>query len=168
MVFAFSRDGAVPGHNLWRRLEQAPDADLGGAVRRRLRVRDHDPGATSPTSAGTPVAFLAVTSISVIGLYIAYTIPVFLRWRPATRFQPGPWTLGNKYKWMNLIAIVWVALCMIIFCLPFSPEACSRQRRVQLERVQLRAARGRLRDPGGHDLVLRLGQQDVQGPDPDD
>ncbi len=34
-----------------------------------------------PNHLGTPVAFLAVTSISVIGLYIAYTIPVFLRWR---------------------------------------------------------------------------------------
>ena len=74
-----------------------------------------------PNSAGTPVAFLAVTSVSVIGLYIAYTIPVFLRWRAGSRFEPGPWTLGNKYKWVNMIAVVWVALCTIIFCLPFSP-----------------------------------------------
>ncbi len=73
--------------------------------------------------AGLPVAFLAVTSISVIGLYIAYTIPVFLRWRMGDAFQPGPWTLGRKYKWINVIAIVWVALCVIIFCLPFTPAA---------------------------------------------
>jgi len=74
-----------------------------------------------PSSKGVPVAFLAVTSISVIGLYIAYTIPIFLRWRMGDAFEPGPWTLGNKYKWVNPIAFVWVALCVIIFCLPFSP-----------------------------------------------
>ena len=43
-----------------------------------------------PNHLGTPVAFLAVTSISVIGLYIAYTIPVFLRWRQGDSFAAGP------------------------------------------------------------------------------
>ncbi len=57
----------------------------------------------------------------MIGLYIAYTIPVFLRWRMGDDFKPGPWTLGKKYKWINLIAIVWVAICVVIFCLPFTP-----------------------------------------------
>ena len=38
------------------------------------------------------------------------------------KFEPGPWTLGDKYKWINPIAFVWVGLCVIIFCLPFSPE----------------------------------------------
>jgi hypothetical protein len=63
-----------------------------------------------------------VTSISVIGLYIAYTIPVFLRWRQGDRFVAGSWTLGSKYKWINPIACVWVALCVVIFSLPLSPE----------------------------------------------
>ncbi len=75
-----------------------------------------------PNHLGTPVAFLAVTSISVIGLYIAYTIPVYLRWRQGESFARGPWTLGAKYKWINPIAVVWVALCVVIFCLPFTPE----------------------------------------------
>jgi hypothetical protein len=39
------------------------------------------------------------------------------------KFEHGPWTLGRKYKWINLVAIVWVALCVIIFCLPFTPAA---------------------------------------------
>ena len=34
-----------------------------------------------PNSAGIPVAFYAVVSIAVIGLYIAYVIPIYLRWR---------------------------------------------------------------------------------------
>ncbi len=68
------------------------------------------------------MAFLAVTSIATIGLYIAYTIPVFLRWRRGDDFEPGPWTLGKKYRWNNLIASIWVAICVVIFCLPFSPD----------------------------------------------
>ena len=61
------------------------------------------------------MAFLAVTSISVIGLYIAYTIPVFLRWRAGDKFEPGKWTLGKHYKWINLVAVIWVAICVVVF-----------------------------------------------------
>ena len=71
-----------------------------------------------PNAAGIPVAFFAVASISVIGLYIAYTIPVFLRWRMKDKFSAGPWTLGRHYRWINPIAFIWVGLCVIIFCLP--------------------------------------------------
>jgi amino acid transporter len=121
MCFAFSRDGAVPGHNLWRRLgaNQTPTwAVLFIAVFAFVITIP----AYFPDSLGVPVAFLAITSVSVIGLYIAYTIPVFLRWRAADKFEPGPWTLGKKYKWVNLIAVVWVAICVVIFCLPFYPS----------------------------------------------
>jgi amino acid transporter len=70
-----------------------------------------------------PFAFFAVVSITVIGLYIAYVIPIFLRWRMGDDFEPGPWTNGRKYRWMNLFATIWVGLITIIFCLPFTPLA---------------------------------------------
>jgi amino acid permease len=70
-----------------------------------------------------PFAFFAVVSIAVIGLYIAYVIPIFLRWRKGDEFQPGPWNNGRKYKWMNAFATFWVGLITIIFCLPFTPLA---------------------------------------------
>jgi amino acid transporter len=120
MTFAFSRDGAVPGHKLWRRLgkNRTPTWAVLFVCLCALIVTIP---AYFPNHLGTPVAFLAVTSISVIGLYIAYTIPVFLRWRMGSEFKPGPWTLGTKYKWMNPIAFSWVAICVVIFCLPFAP-----------------------------------------------
>jgi hypothetical protein len=122
MTFAFSRDGAIPGHTLWRRLgaNRAPTWSVLFVVAWAIIITIP---AYFPNAAGYPVAFFAVTSVSVIGLYIAYTIPVFLRWRMGDAFEPGPWTLGKKYKWVNLIAIVWVGLCVIIFCLPFTPAA---------------------------------------------
>lgn len=120
MTFAFSRDGAVPGHNLWRRLGKNRTPTWAVAFVCMFALIITIP-AYFPNHLGTPVAFLAVTSISVIGLYIAYTIPVFLRWRMGDGFKAGPWTLGNKYKWMNPAAFGWVAICVVIFCLPFAP-----------------------------------------------
>ncbi len=72
---------------------------------------------------GAPYAFTAVTSITVIGLYIAYVIPVYLRWRKGDSWQAGPWSLGKKYKWVNPIAVIWVAICVVMFSLPGSPKA---------------------------------------------
>jgi amino acid transporter len=120
MTFAFSRDGAVPGHNLWRRLgkNRTPTWSVLFVVMCAMIITIP---AYFPNHLGTPVAFLAVTSISVIGLYIAYTIPVFLRWRMKDEFNPGSWTLGSKYKWINPAAFIWVGICVVIFCLPFAP-----------------------------------------------
>ena len=73
---------------------------------------------------GIPVAFFAVVSVCVIGLYIAYAIPIYLRWRIGDAFEPGPWNNGHKYRWMNLAATIWVGIITVIFCLPFTPAAC--------------------------------------------
>jgi amino acid transporter len=120
MTFAFSRDGAIPGHSLWRRLgkNRTPTWAVLFVVMFAAIITVP---AYFPNHLGTPVAFLAVTSISVIGLYIAYTIPVFLRWRMREEFKPGSWNLGQKYRWINPAAFLWVALCVVIFCLPFAP-----------------------------------------------
>jgi amino acid transporter len=119
MVFAFSRDGAVPGHSLWRRLNQhrTPTWAVFFVVFFALVITIP---ALFGNSAGFPVAFFAVTSITTIGLYIAYILPVFLRFRMGSKFEPGVWNLGKHSRWINAIAIVWVALCVIIFSLPTS------------------------------------------------
>jgi amino acid transporter len=120
MTFAFSRDGAIPGHRLWRRLgaNKTPTFAVLFVVLCALAVTIP---AYFPDSTGYPVAFFAVTSITVIGLYIAYTIPVFLRWRMGDSFKQGPWTLRGHHRWINPIAFTWVGLCVIIFCLPTTP-----------------------------------------------
>ena len=73
--------------------------------------------------AGVPWAFFAVVSITVIGLYVAFAIPIYYRWRKGDTWDAGPWTLGTRYKWMNPFAVVWTILITIIFCLPFTPAA---------------------------------------------
>ena len=107
--YAFSRDRAVPGWRMWsvvnkKRVPVA--AVLGSCFFAGLITL---PALTS-NEAGIPVAFFAVVSIAVIGLYIAYVTPVYLRLRAGDNFKPGSWTLGAKYRWINTIAVVWVAL----------------------------------------------------------
>jgi amino acid transporter len=119
--FAFSRDRAVPGWRLWSRVEthrRVPVYAVLGMSGLCLLV-------TIPAlwgnAAGIPWAFFAIVSITVIGLYIAYVIPVYLRLRAGDRFQPGAWNLGAKYKWMCTIAVGWTAIAVVIFSLPFTP-----------------------------------------------
>ncbi|MEO5876094.1 MAG: amino acid permease, partial [Streptosporangiaceae bacterium] len=70
---------------------------------------------------GAPLAFYAVVSIAVIGLYLAFLIPIYLRLRMGDAFQPGPWTLGAKYRWMCTIAIVEIVVISIYFVMPLVP-----------------------------------------------
>lgn len=113
MLYAFSRDGAVPGSQFWHVV---------------------NPKTRTPTNSvwfcvffsfllGLPylwnaTAYFAVTSIAVIGLYIAYIIPVYLRLRAGDSFQRGPWHLGKWSSLVGWIAVVWVIFICILFVLP--------------------------------------------------
>ncbi len=121
MTFAFSRDGAIPGSSLWAKVNPKTRVPANAVVFAAVI------GAliTLPALVGVggiPLAFYAITSVAVIGLYLAFAIPIFLRWRMGDAFEPGSWTLGNKYKWMNLIAVAEIAIISVYFILPFVPS----------------------------------------------
>ncbi len=121
MIFAFSRDGAVPFSNFWHHV----------SPRSHVPVHSAWFGAVgafilSAPYLWSPVAYGAVTSIAVIGLYVAYLIPVFLRRINGAAFTPGPWRLGKWGPFFGWVAIVWVVFICIIFMLPqFSPVTLS-------------------------------------------
>ncbi|MRJ75229.1 amino acid permease [Aeromicrobium sp. SMF47] len=125
MTFAFSRDGAIPGSRIWSKVSatKVPAnavvfvAVIGAIITLPALIEVDINGAP------VPVAFYAVTSVAVIGLYLAFLIPIFLRWRMGDAFQPGSWNNGSKYKWMNLIAVAEIAIICIYFILPFTPAA---------------------------------------------
>ena len=68
-----------------------------------------------------PFAFFALTGICTVGLYLAYIIPVYLRLRKGDAFEPGPWTLGSRYKLVNILAIIFVILVVYSLDLPYTP-----------------------------------------------
>jgi amino acid transporter len=129
MLFAFSRDRAVPGSQHWSKLNAsrvpANAVLLVGVVAAIVTLP-----ALIEVNLGTaeapliiPVAFYAVTSIAVIGLYLSFAIPIYLRWRHGNRFETGAWTNGPKYKWMNPIAVAEIIIVSVYLMLPFVPGA---------------------------------------------
>jgi amino acid transporter len=125
MTFAFSRDRAVPGWQRWSTLSKSrvpANAVVGVAVAAALLTL---PALIKVDVGGTPVplAFYAVTSIAVIGLYLSFAIPIFLRWRHGDRFEVGSWNNGSKYKWMNIVAVVEIIVVSLFLMMPTTPAA---------------------------------------------
>ncbi|WKN50469.1 amino acid permease [Nocardioides sp. Arc9.136] len=112
MSFAFSRDNALPGSKIWARVNKrtgTPTNSIWFCVVLSILL-------ASPALFNT-TAYFAVTSIAVIGLYIAYVVPVLLR-RLSSDFTPGPWNLGRWSPLIGWVAVVWVVLICILFVLP--------------------------------------------------
>lgn len=114
MLYAFSRDGAMPGARIWRRL----------GARSRL-----------PANAAWLMALLAlllvvpcifndlffatVSAGSVVALSLSYGIPIFLRlFHDSYSFIPGPFNLGRATKPLAAIACAWILLTSVVFTLP--------------------------------------------------
>jgi amino acid transporter len=113
MIYAFSRDGAVPLSSFWHRINK----------RTRTPTNSIWLAAVGAFILGlpylySPVAYFAITSIAVIGLYVAYIAPVFLRLRAGDKFQEGPWTLGRWSRPIGIVATIWVVFIFILFMLP--------------------------------------------------
>jgi amino acid transporter len=107
--YAFSRDRGMPGWWLFRRLN-AKRVPLFAVIAVSVVSLIITIPAYFGTKTGVPWAYFAITSICTVGLYLAYIIPVYLRLRHGDRFEPGPWTLGRHYKWINIGAIAFVVL----------------------------------------------------------
>jgi amino acid permease (GABA permease) len=113
MIYAFSRDGAVPGSQFWHKINP----------RTRTPTNSIWFAAVGAFILGlpylwSPVAYAAVTSIAVIGLYIAYGIPILLRLLAGEKFQRGPWHLGRWSYIVGWIAVIWIVFIAILFVLP--------------------------------------------------
>jgi len=113
MIYAFSRDGALPGAAIWHKVNK----------RTRTPTNAIWLAAGGALILGLPylwnsAAYAAVTSIAVIGLYIAYVMPTFLRLRQGENFKRGPWHLGRWSYLVGWIAVAWVVFITILFMLP--------------------------------------------------
>jgi amino acid transporter len=116
MMFAFSRDGAIPGSRAWRKVSRNRSP-----INAVIAI-----GVTSwlimVPSLFIEVAYVIATSIAVIGLSIAFGLPIFLRIRAGSSFEPGAWSLGKHYLWISPLAVAWIALICVLFLLPVSPQ----------------------------------------------
>jgi amino acid transporter len=111
-IYAFARDAGMPGSRIWKRVS-GRYATPAPAIWLCVGV-----AFVATISSGT---YAIVTSISVIGLYFSYIIPVYLAWRvrgTTSEAPRGPWHLGRFGSPINLIAILWVVFITIILSIP--------------------------------------------------
>src|SRR5436189_6439412 len=117
--YAFARDRAIPGWAIFRRVNRDRVPFNGVIAVAVFALIIAIPALFGKNN--IPFAFFAITGICTVGLYIAYIIPVYLRLRAGNSFEPGPWTLGNKYRWINALGIIFVILVIFSLDLPYTP-----------------------------------------------
>jgi amino acid transporter len=120
MIYAFSRDGGLPGSKLWHRINPKTRTPT-NAVWLGVVVSAVVGALSLVQKDGYSVAFFALTGICVVGLYISYVIPIFLRLRNPD-FVQGPWNLKGYSKIVGWISVVWVVFISILFVSPLFPQ----------------------------------------------
>ena len=135
VVFAFARDNALPGSRWWKRINrrtQTPvnavwfvmvSAALCGLLGFSAAALSSLAGSVFLSSqlllahVGFPFAHRA----SVIGLYVSYATPIFLRVIAGQdALSPGYFTLGRWYKPIGIVAVSWVAFIVVLLMFPSS------------------------------------------------
>ena len=110
-IYAFARDKGVPLARVWSTISprhQTPAAAIWLSVVLAFGAMIYS---------GT---YSVVTSVSVIGFYLSYIIPVFLGWRVKEQWltKRGPWHLGKWSNLINVLAVIWTVLICIIMVMP--------------------------------------------------
>jgi len=113
VVFAFARDNALPGSRWWKQMNHHTQTPV---------------NAVWFVMAGSAICGLlgfsqaALTSLAgaaVIGLYTSYAAPIFLRITSGRdKFIPGPFSLGQWYMPIGIIAVAWVTFIVVLLLFP--------------------------------------------------
>jgi len=112
VIYAFARDDGMPASAVWRRVS-ATHLTPAPAIWLSIGI-----AFVATISSGT---YAVVTSVSVIGLYVSYIVPVYLAWRArgsAMAIPRGPWHLGRLGSAINLVAMSWVVFITAILATP--------------------------------------------------
>src|SRR5262245_24722824 len=132
VIWAFARDGGMPLSGLWKSVSRRHSTPVYTiwlcvvaaflavmyAVVTSLRF---DRQSIYFDKSAYDNNYAIVTSISTIGLYLSYILPVYLSWRAksaAREIERGPWHLGRYSAAINLAAILWVIFLSVILSLP--------------------------------------------------
>ncbi len=112
MIYAFARDHGLPASDTLKKLNKirSPYHAIWLSVVLAFLL--------AVPALWSSVVYSAVTSIGVIGLFISYVAPAFLKLIYPHRFTPGPWNLGRFSRPIGILAVAWVVFICILFSLP--------------------------------------------------
>lgn len=117
MIYAFARDGGLPGHALWSKVSpryRTPAHAIWGLFACALLL------------ALSVAAYSAVLSIAVLALYLSYGLPVAARLyarRAGRGGELGPWNLGRFSTPIAVVALLWICFITVVFVLPPNAQA---------------------------------------------
>jgi amino acid transporter len=114
VVFAFSRDNALPGARWWKQINSYTQTPVNAVWLVMVMA------GICGTLGFSLTALNSLAGAAVIGLYTSYIIPIFLFVIGGrNKITPGPFTLGGFAKPIGWIAVIWV--CFIVIVLLFPP-----------------------------------------------
>ena len=112
MLFAFARDGGLPASAQLKRVSprfRSPHVAIWVSVAAAFVV------------AIWSGAYAAMVALSTLALYASYALPVLVGLRArrnGTWAHRGPWDLGRYSTPVNVVALGWCAVVMVLFVLP--------------------------------------------------
>ncbi|EMD30986.1 hypothetical protein CERSUDRAFT_120193 [Gelatoporia subvermispora B] len=116
LVFAFSRDGALPFSSVLYKLHPRTRTPVNsawacacGALLLGLLALE---GSTTSS---------AIFSLSMAALYTSWCVPVASRFLGGKEWVPGPFTLGKWGKIVAAIAVTWMSFAIVVVAFPTTP-----------------------------------------------
>ncbi|KIJ33202.1 hypothetical protein M422DRAFT_183525, partial [Sphaerobolus stellatus SS14] len=113
VVYAFARDHALPGSRFWRKINDYTQTPVNAVW--LVMVCSGICGLLGFSEA----ALTSLAGSAVIGLYLSYVAPVFLRITSGrSKFVPGPFSLGKWSVPVGIVACLWVNFITVLLLFP--------------------------------------------------
>jgi amino acid transporter len=110
-TWAFARDGAIPGHTLWRKVNRRFDVPV-WAIFLATMVNC----ALGCIYFGSSAAFNSFTGVATICLSASYCVPILVSLvRKRQLVKDSPYSLGKFGPFINGVALVWIVFAVVIF-----------------------------------------------------
>ncbi|KAI8615213.1 APC amino acid permease [Chytriomyces sp. MP71] len=115
VIYAFSRDGAMPLSRLWHQIHPTAKIPFNANWLACFLY-----SILALPYLGNSAAFTAITSIATIGLYISYGIPIACKLFNPDLFEghEGPFKLGQWSKPIGIVSLIWITIITALFVLP--------------------------------------------------
>jgi amino acid transporter len=117
MLFAFSRDGGVPGSGWLKKVSHRYRTPANALIAMCI-------GAFVLTFlafwVGRGIAVVIVTAVSTIFLYAAYGVPIYLGMTTSEWRGKQVWSLGRWSRPIAIVSLIWIVVLMFLFSFPTS------------------------------------------------
>jgi amino acid transporter len=122
MLFAFARDRGLPFSAALASVSprfKSPHVAVWTSAAAALAVALWSALAVALSSdANSPMVYSAMVGLSTVALYASYAMPIACRLLARGEVRRGPWNLGRASTAINAVALLWIAVCGVLFVLP--------------------------------------------------